>query len=280
MIAVTQLRVPVLMYHEIANAAESGSRLAVSPDAFALQLDCLAEEGFTTMTAAAVSRVLMRDDGELPERTIVLTFDDGYEDFHSRAMPLLSRYGFTATLFLTSGWVQDVEPGFGGRRPGRMLSRNQITEVAHAGVEIAAHTRRHPQLDQLPERLVWEELYTSKAWLEDMLGVQVPGLAYPFGYSNSTVRRVAHETGYGYGFAVCNRMASTSSDLFALERLTIRRATTLTAFRQLIHGHDTMGLRQDRVLTKGWAMVRRSRAALKIVTRSIGGGEAGPRPGG
>ena len=276
MIAVTQLRVPVLMYHEIADPAESRSRLAVSPDAFAAQLDCLADAGFKTMTANAVSKVLTRGDGELPERSIVLTFDDGYEDFHSRAMPLLSQHGFTATLFLTSGWVQDVGTGSAGRRPGRMLSWDQVMETVHAGIEIAAHTRWHPQLDQLPERLVREELYTSKAWLEERLGVPVPGLAYPFGYSNATVRRVARETGYGYGFAVRNRMASTSSDLFALERLTVRRATTLNAFRQLIHGHDTTRLRQDRALTKGWAMVRRSRAALNTAARNIRGGGAGP----
>lgn len=272
MIADTQLRVPVLMYHEIADRAQSRSRLAVSPDAFAAQLDCLANAGFKTMTAGAVSKVLTRGDRELPERTIVLTFDDGYEDFHSRAMPLLSQHGFTATLFLTSGWVQDVGAGSAGRRPGRMLSWDQVTETAYAGIEIAAHSRWHPQLDQLPERLVREELYTSKAWLEERLGVPVPGLAYPFGYSNATVRRVARETGYGYGFAVRNRMASTSSDLFALERLTVRRATTLNAFRQLIYGHDTTGLRQDRVLTKGWAMVRRSRAALNTAARTMQGG--------
>ncbi len=275
-IAVSQLRVPVLMYHEIAEPADSRSRLAVSPGAFAAQLDCLAEAGFKTMTAGAVAKVLAQGDGELPERTIVLTFDDGYEDFYSRATPMLSEHGFTATLFLTSGWVRDVGTGTAGERPGRMLSWDQVTETAHAGIEIAAHTRWHPQLDQLPETSVRQELYTSKAWLEERLGVPVPGLAYPFGYSNATVRRVAREMGYGYGCAVRNRMASTSSDLFALERLTVRRATTLKAFRQLIHGHDTTGLRQDRALTKGWAMVRRSRAALNAAGRSMRAGDAGP----
>lgn len=259
----TQLRVPVLMYHEIADPSASRSRLAVSPGAFAAQLDCLADAGFTTMTANAVVKVLTQDGEELPKRPIVLTFDDGYQDFYTRAMPLLCRHDFTATLFLTSGWVQDTGAGPAGRRPGRMLGWDQVAEAARAGIEIAAHTRSHPQLDQLPERQVRAELYTSKAWLEERLGVPVPGLAYPFGYSNAAVRQVARETGYAYGFAVQNRMASTSSDLFALERLTIRRTTTLNAFRQLIHGHDTAGLRQDRALTKGWAMMRRSRSALR-----------------
>jgi peptidoglycan/xylan/chitin deacetylase (PgdA/CDA1 family) len=268
---IPRFRVPVLMYHEIADPSESRSRLAVSPDAFAAQLDCLADGGFETMTAAALSRMLRQGDGELPERTIVLTFDDGYEDFHSRAMPLLSQHGFTATLFLTSGWVQDAGSESAGKRPTGMLSWDQVTAAARAGIEIAAHTCWHPQLDQLPENLVREELCTSKATLEERLGVPVPGLAYPFGYSNATVRRVAREAGYAYGFAVGNRIASSSSDMFALERLTVRHATSLSAFRKLVHGHDTMGLRQDRALTKGWALMRRSKAALNTVGRNARG---------
>ena len=111
---------------------------------------------------------------------------DGYADFHSRAMPLLDQHGCTATLFVTTGWVQDADMRLAA--PGRMLNWTQITEAADAGVEIGAHTRRHPQLGQLPQKLVREELYTSKQWLESKLGLPVPGLAYPFGYSSARVR--------------------------------------------------------------------------------------------
>jgi peptidoglycan/xylan/chitin deacetylase (PgdA/CDA1 family) len=258
------LRVPVLMYHEIANPAETRSRLAVSPAAFAAQLACLRDAGFNTMTAGGVSGVLARGEAELPERTVVLTFDDGYENFYSRAMPLLAQHGFTATLFVTSGWLEDAGMRSGVERPGQMLNLHQVAEAVNAGIEIGAHTRRHPHLDQLPERLVREELYASKAWLEDKLSIPVPGLAYPYGYFNASVRRVARETGYEYGFAVRNRLASTMSDPFSLERLTIRRAMTPDAFRQLIQGRDTLTLRQDRALTRGWSVVRRAKAALRV----------------
>jgi peptidoglycan/xylan/chitin deacetylase (PgdA/CDA1 family) len=263
-ITAAPLRVPVLMYHEIADPAETRSRLAVSPAAFAAQLACLRDAGFNTLTAGSVSNVLAGEDADLPERTVVLTFDDGYENFYSRAMPLLARHGFTATLFVTSGWLEDAGMRYGASPPGQMLNLRQVAEAANAGIEIGAHTRHHPQLDQLPERLVREELYTSKAWLEDKLSIQVPGLAYPYGYFNASVRRVALETGYGYGFTVRNRLASSASDSFSLERLTIRRATTLDAFRQLIRGRDTLTLRQDRALTKGWSVVRRAKVALRV----------------
>lgn len=258
-------RVPVLMYHEIADASETGSRLAVSPAAFAAQLGYLRSAGFTAITAGELSARLAADAGKLPDRPIVLTFDDGYRDFHSRAMPLLAEHGFTATLFVTTGWIQDADMRLAA--PGRMLSGGQITEAAAAGVEIGAHTRRHPQLDRLPRKLVREELYTSKAWLEDKLAVPVPGLAYPFGYSNASVREVAREAGYGYAYAVSNRAASPASDPFALPRLTVRRATALPAFRRLVAGHTTMTLLEDRALTKGWAVVRHARASLSRAAR-------------
>jgi peptidoglycan/xylan/chitin deacetylase (PgdA/CDA1 family) len=258
--AASAVRVPVLMYHEIAEDAETGSSLAVSPAIFAAQLGYLRSAGFTTITAGELSARLAGDVGKLPERPIVLTFDDGYGDFHSRAMPVLDRYGCTATLFVTTGWVQDRDMRLAGA--GRMLTWTQITEVAGAGVEIGAHTRRHPQLDQLPRKLVREELGASRQWLESELGLPVPGLAYPYGYSSARVREVARETGYGYACGVGNRTASPASDPLELPRLTVRRTTTMSAFRRLVDGQTTMRLLEDRALTKGWAGVRRVRARL------------------
>jgi peptidoglycan/xylan/chitin deacetylase (PgdA/CDA1 family) len=247
------------MYHEIAEPADTTSHLAVSPAVFAEQLAYLHEEQFKTITVAELSAALMGGMEKFPERPVVLTFDDGYEDFHSQAMPLLERYGFTATVFVTTGWIRDAGPPLAGRRPGQMLSWSQIAEAAHGGIEIGAHSHQHPQLDQLPERLLREELYTCKAQLEDKLGSAVTGLAYPFGYSDARVRQVARDAGHSYGCAVSNRVLNSTSDLFALPRLTIRRSVAIPAFQQIVRGRVPMTLWKDRALTKGWAMVRRTR---------------------
>ena len=260
MTSVSPLRVPILMYHEIANPSETRSRFAVSPAAFAAQLSYLHDAEFTTITAGAMSAILAGNVGGLPDRTVVLTFDDGYANFYTRALPLLAQYGFTATVFVTSGWVQEAGPE-------RMLSWSQLAEAARAGMEVGAHSSQHPQLDQLPEKLLREELYSSKERIEDKLGLPVPGLAYPFGYSNAKVRQVTREAGYSYAYAVNNITASPASDPFALPRLTIRRATTMPDFRRLVDGHPTMRLLEDRTLTKGWAVVRRTRAALNGASR-------------
>ncbi len=197
----------------------------------------------------------------------MLTFDDGFEDFHRRALPLLDRYGFTATIFVTTGWISDAGPLPAGRRPGRMLSWSQIAEAADAGIEVAAHSRLHPQLDQLPPRLLREELCASKAQLEDKLGSPVRGLAYPFGYSSAKVRNAARDLGYDYACVVGNITVSTESDLLALPRLTIRRSTSVPAFEQIVGGSNIRRIfLKDRALTKGWAMIRRARAAVGSVS--------------
>ena len=260
--------VPILMYHEIAPASETSSRLAVPPEAFAEQMAYLHDAGFETVTAGRLAEIMAGPAGRVPDRLVVLTFDDGFEDFHRQAMPVLDAYGYTATVFVTTGWVQDAGPHAAGRRPGRMLSWSQIAEAAQAGLEVGAHSWQHPQLDQLRGSVLREELYASKTHLEDRLGGSVPGLAYPFGYSSARVRRVVRAAGYGYACAVSNAMPGRHADLLALPRLTVRRSTSLRTFQDVAHGRNVPAIFfRDRALTKGYALARRVRATMGGVSR-------------
>jgi peptidoglycan/xylan/chitin deacetylase (PgdA/CDA1 family) len=267
-------RIPVLMYHEIADKSEIRSPLAVTPAAFADQLSYLHDLGWKVISAAALSAILTDGDAILPEKTVVLSFDDGYENFYSQAMPQLSKHGFTATLFMTSGWVKEARP----HGPGipQMLSWGQLSDLASGGIEIGAHTITHPELDQLTGKRLHNELFDSKRQLEDRLGMEVLGLAYPFGYSSSAVRQIAHKVGYTYGYAVSNRTVTPEVDQFAVPRLTVKGATSLEEFSRLIGGVNTFTLRKDRLLTGGWAAVRGARRAL----REIRGGTPAPSPDG
>jgi peptidoglycan/xylan/chitin deacetylase (PgdA/CDA1 family) len=254
--------VPILMYHEISARPDTASKLAVPPQAFTGQLEYLASHGFTTLTASALAAAQAAGD-PLPERAVVLTFDDGFADFHERALPLLRRYGCTATLFVTTGWIADAGRRAAGRRPGRMLTWSQITEAASNGIEIGAHSHCHAQLDQLGRNRLYAELTVSKELLEDALGTSVPGLAYPFGYSSAQVRRAATETGYAYACAVGNIVAGPWRDPFALPRLTVRASTGESTFDRVVRGQGIPKIyRTDRVLTKGWAVVRRTRSIV------------------
>jgi peptidoglycan/xylan/chitin deacetylase (PgdA/CDA1 family) len=262
-----QPRVPILMYHEIAARPETASRLAVPPAAFAAQLAYLHDAGFSTVTFADAAAALAGETGRLPARPVVLTFDDGFADFHREALPLLRRYGFTATVFVTTGWIADAGAYKAGRRPGQMLCWNQIREAAGAGVEIGAHSHGHPQLDQIAPGQLRNELAVSKALLEDGIGLPVLSLAYPFGYSSAGVRRTARASGYRHACAVANATARPGGDGYTLPRLTVRASTSPASFEHIVRGHDSKIYLKDHALTKGFAMIRRSRAVLAGISR-------------
>ena len=258
--------IPVLMYHEVNRPAQAWSHLSVSPAAFKEQLSYLRDNGYSTLTGGALASLLI-GGAPVPPRTVVLTFDDGFEDFHRYAMPALVEHGFTATVFVTTGWVQDADFGSDVRRPAHMLSWSQVAEAATAGMEVGAHSCEHPQLDQIPASRLRDELYASKAALEDKLQIPVPGLAYPYGYSNPLVREMSRKADYSYGYAVRNMLTNPGSDVFRLPRLTVHQSTRLPEFRRLVEGELAFSMIRDRALSAGWSVVRRSKGALADATR-------------
>jgi peptidoglycan/xylan/chitin deacetylase (PgdA/CDA1 family) len=259
-----RMAVPILMYHEVAARTDTTSRLAVPPEVFAAQLAHLHAARYHPITMSALAAGLA-GRGELPGRPVALTFDDGFADFHETALPLLQQYGFVATVFVTTGWIEDAGPA-ARPRPARMLTWQQVLEVAAAGVEIGAHSHTHPELDQLRAAQLNRELRDSKSLLEDRLGGSVPALAYPFGYSNARVRHAARAAGYEHACAVGKAITGPGGDLFALPRLTVRRSTGLRTFDRMVRGqYVPMIFSKERALTRGWAMVRRTRAAVRHV---------------
>jgi peptidoglycan/xylan/chitin deacetylase (PgdA/CDA1 family) len=255
---------PILMYHSVSDAPSASARaLSVRPAAFGAQLSYLRRQGFTGMTFGELSQ-RRRMGQPLPERPIVLTFDDGFADLLEEALPMLIGHGFPATVFVTTGWLCDAGRYAAGAAPGRMLSWAQLAELSAAGVEVAAHSHSHPQLDQICTARLRTELRAPKQLLEDRLGHPVFSLAYPYGYSSKRVRTVAREAGYLQAAAVANATAATTSDPFRVPRLTIRRSTSSATFASTVHG-KRIGLHYGttRAITAGWSVIRRTRSALE-----------------
>jgi peptidoglycan/xylan/chitin deacetylase (PgdA/CDA1 family) len=262
--------VPVLMYHSVTDdPPRSTGRLSVHPETFAAQLATLKRHGYTTSTFGELGAALLAGT-PLPERSIVLTFDDGYADFHQYALPSLEKNGFTATLFVTTGWLQDAGDEAAGEPLDRMLTWAQVREVADAGVEIGAHSHSHAQLDQIPGPVLREELQHSKALLEGGVGRPVQSLAYPFGYSSRRVRVEVAASGYRYAAAVANAVGGAGSDLLALPRLTVRRSTGPDTFERIIRGEGIGRLfAADHALTGGYTVVRRARYAVNRMRERV-----------
>ena len=171
-------RLSILTYHSV---DDSGSVLSTHPETFERQMACLAELG---IRGAPLSEVVSHaaEHGRWPERTLAITFDDGYENNLSTAAPILARHGFAATIYLITGHVggehdwEEPPPGLGRRT---ILDWDQVSELAEAGWEIGAHTRSHPNLQTLSPEEVEREIVGSKGDIQERLGRPVPTLPTP-----------------------------------------------------------------------------------------------------
>lgn len=209
-------RLPLLTFHTLETAR---SVIAFPPDLFAEAIRRLEALGYRTVSVLDAA-AWARGERAVPERAVVLTFDDGYRTVYEQAFPVLARHGMSATVFLTVGRAR--AGGAGERLPsleGRpMLSWGEIREMHRAGVAFGAHTCTHPDLTRLPTPAVEDEVGTSKAIIEDALGAPVACFAYPFGRYD---RRVADAVRARFACACSDRLGliSRRSDPHALERV-------------------------------------------------------------
>ncbi len=141
--------IPILMYHSISADAETGVRpyyrTSTSRQLFASQMKCLHENGYRTVSLAEVASQLQKP-GFSDDKRIVITFDDGYNDFYCGAFPLLSRFGFSATVFLPTAFIGNTPLQFKGRD---CLTWAEVRELSRHGVLFGSHTVTHPQLCKL-----------------------------------------------------------------------------------------------------------------------------------
>jgi peptidoglycan/xylan/chitin deacetylase (PgdA/CDA1 family) len=248
------VRIPILLYHAIGTGADARfAEWEVAPELFASHLALLARCDYEVLTVRDLAERGMR-----AERAVVVTFDDGFADFHDEAWPLLRRYGFPATVFVTSGFVGGTSGWLHRlgeeRRP--MLDAAQIAELAGAGIEIGAHGHEHLQLDTVSERAAWADITASKASLEALAG-PVTSFAYPHGYNTARVRRQVARAGFTAACAVGDGMATEADDRFAMTRIVVRGGTTDEALERLL---DSEPPARRPVRRAAWRAVRRAGA--------------------
>jgi peptidoglycan/xylan/chitin deacetylase (PgdA/CDA1 family) len=251
--------IPILLYHSISNDADPRfRRWVVSPAHFEAQLAWLVVNGYQSLTVTALVECMRRQS--VPERSVAITFDDGFADNLTHALPILQRHNMTATLYVatayigsTSRWLQAEGEG---NRP--MLSWEGVRELDHAGVEIGAHTLTHPQLDTLSTPAARAEIVESKQELEQHLQHAVPSFAYPHGYYSNAVKKIVREAGFTSACGVKHAMSALHDDLFALSRIIVPWGTDAAAFEQLMNGTGLpIAPAGQTIRQAGWRWVRR-----------------------
>ena len=183
------IRVPILMYHYIRinpNPYDRlGFNLSITPADFAAQMDWLAHNGYHPITLTELHGYLNGQRG-LPSRPVILTFDDGYKDFYTTALPILRAHDFSAVAYVVSGFLG---------RSGYMTAA-QVLEADRAGIEIGAHTVDHADLATQSADGLRYQLTASKQALEQLLAHPVLSLCYPSGRFTPAVAAAAENAGY------------------------------------------------------------------------------------
>ena len=208
--------IPVLTFHAI---EEHTSVISVSPQVFSHGIGRLHQHGYQTVSLLKAADIIRRGKS-FAERSIVITFDDGYQSVYNNALPVLQRHGMSATVFLTVGMNKDTD--LGGRLPPlgdrTMLSWDEIHEMHDSGITFGAHTMTHQDLTRLTNRQLEDEIFSSKVIIEDALGIPVLCFAYPYGRHDSRSRAFVQKH---FACACSDRLGliDAGSDLFAMDRV-------------------------------------------------------------
>ncbi|HEX4637311.1 MAG TPA: glycosyltransferase, partial [Rhizomicrobium sp.] len=215
--------IPVLAYHRIAaDGPASLQRWRTHPDTFRKQLRLLRAHGFYSVTSADLQKAF-ESQTPLPGRPVLITFDDGYQDFADIAWPILEAEGFNAEVFIVTSRVGgeacwDVSEG----EAAPLMDWPTIAALHQRGVQFGSHLATHTPATNLSSRDLLEEVVGSRAELEIHLRSPILSVAAPFGAVDERFNRILATAGYRIGFAGEGRRADIRHDRYGMRRLEMR----------------------------------------------------------
>lgn len=222
-------RVPILMYHYLstppADANVYRQDLSVSPDLFAAQLDRMLADGYQTITLYDLYAHLAQG-APLPEKPVILTFDDGYRDNYENAFPLLKERGMTATFFIVSDFIDEQRPEY--------LTWEMVREMHASGMSIESHGRNHVSLkgkDQ--DYLVWQALGSLET-IQHELGVRPRFVSYPAGEYDQLTLDIFRSADYWAGMVTKQGATHALDQPFEWTRVRVRGSTTTDELARLL----------------------------------------------
>jgi peptidoglycan/xylan/chitin deacetylase (PgdA/CDA1 family) len=184
-----------------------------------------------------------------PSKSFVLTFDDGYLNFLSEVLPILRQYGFTATIFLTTGYIggscewikEDSVPKL------KMLRWKDIIQLKGAGISFGVHTVNHPYMTELTDKEMTYEILECKKLLEQKIEKPMTFFCYPYGDYDERVLNMVKKNGFHAACSVDWGVKNNLRSLFALKRVTIGPVTTLSYVKFIFSGFYDLNLTRKRL---------------------------------
>jgi peptidoglycan/xylan/chitin deacetylase (PgdA/CDA1 family) len=222
-----EIDVPILMYHRVATDGPIGlQRFRVDPALFEEQLSALKQAGFTSINLSRWVGANSKVD-DLPTKPLVITFDDGYRDFATAALPALLRQSLLATVFLVAeriGGLADWDSSYGEIAP--LMSWQELAEVGAEGVELGCHSLTHQPMTEMKQADLLTETTRAREILESGLGCPVTHFAYPYGAENVFVRSSISILGFQSAVTCCPYISRLGNDPMCLPRIEVPAGCT------------------------------------------------------
>lgn len=229
--SVATFRVPILLYHYVEYVKDKGDTirqsLNINPYIFEKQIQTLKDAGYTFITAGDLGKVLDADTS-LPKKPVIITFDDGYDDFYTDVLPILKKYNVKATAYIVAGVI------------GRLnyMSKDEIGKAIESGlVEIGAHSVYHRYLKGLSYQEAKFEIEQSKTNLEREFGMPVISFAYPYGAFDKQTIKLVEDMGFKTAAATVPGIDVSSLNRYFMFRLR-PGARTGTELLQYLEGNS------------------------------------------
>ncbi|MFA6476205.1 MAG: polysaccharide deacetylase family protein [Candidatus Paceibacterota bacterium] len=231
---------PILLYHRITTPIQDPIMLCVSPERFESHLIFL-KKNYEVIPLRELSKRLI--DSKIKGNEAAITFDDGYQDNLSNALPLLEKYNIPATIFITTGHIGEKanfawDKKYSENDRAVFLNETEIKILSnHPLIEIGAHTVNHPSLAGLEPGEQQKEILNSKKKLEGITGKEIKTFAYPFGgiydFSEAT-KKIVRESGFDFAYSNTGLLAIKTKNGFGIPRINIREITPQGLARRLI----------------------------------------------
>jgi peptidoglycan/xylan/chitin deacetylase (PgdA/CDA1 family) len=221
--------VPILCYHRICPLSDFGSvrALCVTPERFRSQMRLLRTLGYTALTVHdLVACFHLRKP--IASKSVVITFDDGYEDNFTHAYPILQAFELTATIFLVTDLIGKVNAWDQEQVP--LLKTEQIRQMSDGGITFGSHTSTHIDLSKGSAEQVRTELQASRKTLEEITSRSDTPFCYPYGRLTEDAKRMVRAEQYVCGVALDSGPWDQAQDLFELRRVPVFPGTSLFGF--------------------------------------------------
>jgi len=218
--------IPIITYHKISSQKEFGLT-TITPQIFRKQMELLSEKGFKAITFKHFA-----SNQKLPQKPIIISFDDTYKSVYENAFPIMMDHKFPGVLFVISDYMgkKNNWEAYPIQRKYYHANEDEISEMLENDFEVGSHGKTHQFLPYLSREDIQLELIESKQLLENKFETDVITCCYPYGGYNGHVTMIAKSAGYSYGMGNLKIILNSTNEHLSLQRRSIYAKDSLSIF--------------------------------------------------